>query len=89
MAKGRSTLELEYFTLDVLEQYRNDPRFTFNFSDFGVMTAISDEAYLDAGEPDHDSIVMSHIDFAYDMSEYDRAVQTRRFIGECAHFTVI
>ncbi|GAA5127224.1 hypothetical protein [Pseudonocardia adelaidensis] len=70
MARGRGTLEPAYLTLDVLEQYRNDPRFEFNFSDFGVRTATSEEVYLDEDEPEYDSIVMSHIGFAYDMGGY-------------------
>ena len=70
MAKGRGALELAYFNFDVLEQYRNDPRFTFQFTDFGVTTGIGDEAYLDAAEPEHDKTSMSHIGFAYDLSQY-------------------
>lgn len=72
MAKGRGTLELAYFGFDVLEQYRNDPRFSFDFHDFGVRTVISDDAYLDDAEPEHDKIIMDHIGFAYDLSQYNR-----------------
>ncbi len=71
MAKGRGTLELAYFSFDVLEQYRNDPRFAFRFYDFGADTVIGDEAYLDEREPEHDKIVMNHIGFAYDLSSYN------------------
>ena len=70
MAKGRGTLELAYFSSDVLEQYRNDPRFSFDFNDFGAHVSISDDAYLDTGEPDHDKTSMRHIGFAYDLSGY-------------------
>jgi hypothetical protein len=52
MAKGRGALELAYFSFDVLEQYRNDPRFHFRFDDFGVSTGIGDDAYVDEGEPE-------------------------------------
>jgi hypothetical protein len=38
MARGSGTLELSFFTFDVLESYRNDPRFDFEFEDFGVST---------------------------------------------------
>lgn len=71
MALGRSTLELHYFDTSVLEQYRNDPRFSFQYWDFGINTVISDEAYLDDEELEGDKIVMSHIGFAYDLSRYD------------------
>jgi hypothetical protein len=71
MGKGRGTLELAYFRFDVLEGYRNDPRFTFRFHDFGAYVVVSDEAYLDEGEPESDRIIMNHIGFAYDLSRYD------------------
>lgn len=72
MARGKGTLELAYFSFDVLEQYRNDPRFSFAFYDFGATVSIGDEAYLDADEPEHDKTGMQHIGFAYDLSGYDR-----------------
>lgn len=73
MAKGRGTLELAYFNFDVLEVYRNDPRFTFQFYDFGARAVVSDEVYLDETEPESDKILMDHVGFAYDLSGYDRA----------------
>ena len=72
MAKGKGTLELAYFSFDVLEVYRNDPRFTFRFYDFGAYTVVSDEVYLDEAEPEGDKVLMNHIGFAYDLSSYDR-----------------
>jgi hypothetical protein len=71
MARGRSTLELTYFSVDVLEPYRNDPRFHFDFHDFGVNMGISDDAYLDEDEPEKDKFGLSHIGFAYDLSSFD------------------
>lgn len=71
MADGRGTLELAFFRFDVLEQYRNDPRFEFSFSDFGCDAVISDQVYRDDNESDHDKILMNHIGFAYDLSGYD------------------
>ncbi len=71
MAKGRGHLELEYFSFEVLEQYRNDPRFLFDFHDFGARATISDEAYLDPEEPEHDRIGLGHLGFAYDLTGYN------------------
>jgi hypothetical protein len=71
MAKGRGALELAYFRFDVLEQYRNDPRFAFEFADFGATAVIGDDAFQDETEPEHDKIVMSHMGFAYDLSQYE------------------
>lgn len=72
MAKGRGTLELAYFSFDVLEPHRNDPRYHFRYRDFGVDMGIGDEAYLDLTELDRDKVSLSHIGFAYDLSGYDR-----------------
>lgn len=71
MADGRGTLELAFFRFDVLEQYRNDPRFEFSFSDFGCDAVVSDQVYRDENESDHDKIIMEHIGFAYDLSGYE------------------
>lgn len=72
MAEGRGALELAFFRFEVLEQYRNDPRYSFRFGDFGAEAVISDDAYLDEDEPEHDKIIMRHIGFAYDLSGYDK-----------------
>lgn len=74
MANGRGTLELAFFRFDVLEQYRNDPRFEFSFYDFGCDAVISDRSYRDAQESDQDKIIMDHIGFAYDLSSYARTI---------------
>lgn len=94
LAKGRGTLELAYFSVDVLEPYRNDPRYHFRYWDFGVDMGIGDEAYLDENELERDKVSLSHIGFAYDLSGYDRAdVKTpivRRvaaFYGDLAKLT--
>ncbi|MGP9490033.1 hypothetical protein CIK76_13110 [Glutamicibacter sp. BW80] len=70
MARGRSTLELAFFSADVLEGYRNDARFRFGMGDFGINFGLSDEAY-DDNQPDRDHVGMMHLGFAYDMSHYD------------------
>lgn len=70
MAKGRSTLELAYFSTDVLEPYRNDARYLFSIDDFGVNMGIGDDAYLDETEPEKDKVTLWHIGFAYDLSKY-------------------
>ncbi|MFD5225719.1 hypothetical protein ACFWHT_08880 [Microbacterium sp. NPDC058342] len=70
MARGRSTLELAFFSADVLEGYRNDARFRFGMGDFGINFGLSDEAY-DDNQPDKDHVGMMHLGFAYDMSQYD------------------
>ena len=72
MARGRGTLELAFFAVDVLEPYRNDPRYRFGFHDFGVDMSIEDDAYVDEMEPERDKISLRHLGFAYDLSGYDK-----------------
>jgi hypothetical protein len=72
MAKGRGTLELAYFRFDVLESYRNDPRFDFKFHDYGAQAFITADVYMDDGELEADKIGIDHIGFAYDLSAYKR-----------------
>lgn len=71
LAEGHGALQLVYFRFDVLEMYRNDPRFSFDFHDFGAEASISSEAFEDEGEPEEDKISISHIGFAYNRSAYD------------------
>ncbi len=71
MAKGQGTLELAFFQMDVLEAYRNDSRYDFQFGDAGAHMHVSDEAYLDTDEPSHDKVSLSHIGFAYDFETLD------------------
>ncbi len=72
MARGKGTLELAYYNFEVLEQYRNDPRFSFEFYDFGAKVDTTDKTYFDQSEPEHDKTGIQHIGFAYDLSSYDR-----------------
>lgn len=65
LASGSGGLDLAFFRLDVLEPYRNDPTFHFEFSDFGAQTAISDDAYLKKETPEHEKVLLHHLGFAY------------------------
>lgn len=67
MARGRSTLEVAFFSADVLEGYRNDARFRFGMNDFGISFWLTDEALDDEGHSDKDSVSLVHLGFAYDM----------------------
>lgn len=66
LAKGRGHLELAFFTLDVIEPYRNDPRYHFSLRDFEVDFGVGDAAYLDETEPNKDKINSIRLGFAYD-----------------------
>lgn len=71
MAKGKGTLEPAYFRFDVLQQYRDDPRFDFHYGDFGASMGISDEAYDDEATSEGDKTHSLHMGFAYDTSNFD------------------
>ena len=71
MARGKGTLELAYFRFDVLQQYRDDPRFDFHYGDFGASMGIGDEAYDDGSTPEGDKTHSLHMGFAYDTSNLD------------------
>lgn len=86
MARGRSTLELAYFSTDVLEPYRNDARYSFSIDDFGVHIGIGDDAYLDESEPEKDKVSLWHLGFAYDLSNYDPADPDSPIVRRLAAF---
>lgn len=94
LAKGRGVLELAYFTPDVLEFYRNDPRYQCRIGDFSVYMSVDDDTYGDEGEPEKDKVSLPHMGFAYDLSRYDRDDESspilRRvaaFVGDLARLT--
>ncbi|WP_242664420.1 hypothetical protein [Plantibacter elymi (nom. nud.)] len=86
MAKGRGTLELAYLSFDVLEPYRNDPRYHFRYWDFGVDMGIGDDAYLDETELERDKISLSRLGFAYDLSGYTRTDVNTPIVRRVAAF---
>ena len=90
MAGGSGTLELAYFDLDVIEPYRNDPRFHYWSSDVSVHLGIGDEAFLDPDEPEKDKITSLRLGFAYDPSTIQSS-QIRRsicaFVGDLSTLT--
>jgi hypothetical protein len=94
LARGQGVLELAFFEFAVLEPYRNDPRYNFDFDDFGADMGVSDDVYFDASEPERDKVSLQHIGFAYDLSKYDKTDPTspiiRRvtaFVGDLARLT--
>lgn len=86
MARGRSTLELAFFSSDVLEGYRNDARYRFGMSDFGINFGLADEAYDDRDQPKKDRVGLMHLGFAYDMRQYNHEVLDSPIIRRVAAF---
>jgi hypothetical protein len=83
MASGRGQLELAFFEVAVLEQYRNDPRFRYWFADCEVFLGVSDDVYLDEMEPDRDKIGSVRVGLAYDVTTM-RSDEVKRFV--CSFF---
>lgn len=86
MARGKSTLELAFFSSDVLEGYRNDARYRFGMGDFGINFGLSDEAYDDKDQPKKDRVGLMHLGFAYDMRQYDPEVPDSPIVRRVAAF---
>lgn len=90
LLEGQGTLDLAYFTVDVLEHYRNDPRYHFRFGDFEVELGIGDDAYQDDDELDRDKIGSVRVGFAYDTTTV-KSSRVRRyacsFVGDLAKLT--
>ena len=78
LAAGRGQLELAYFSFDILEQYRNDPRYRFEYWDFGVDLGTSDSAYQGAEEPERDTIPSIRVGFAYNVDSLSDGPVIRR-----------
>lgn len=86
MARGHSTLEAAFFSTDVLESYRNDARFHFRMSDFGIAFWLTDEALDDEAHLDKDSVHFPHIGFAYDMRKFDLSDSDAPIVRRVAAF---
>ncbi|MER8026724.1 hypothetical protein [Glutamicibacter protophormiae] len=86
MARGCSTLELAFFSSDVLESYRNDARYMFGMGDFGINFLLSDEAYDNREVPNKDRVGLMHLGFAYDMRRYDTEISDSPIIRRVAAF---
>ena len=90
LAEGTGTLELAYFTVDVIEQYRNDPRYHYSFGDVEIHLGIGDEAYSDPAEADRDKIASMRVGFAYNHDTI-RSDEVKRyvcaFVGDLADLT--
>lgn len=91
MAQGATSLELAYFRFDVLEAYRNDPTFSFDFADFGARITVTDEVYVDEAAPEDDKIML-RLGFAYELPLDEGGPIIRRacvFLGDLMKLTPV
>jgi hypothetical protein len=66
LAKGCGQFEYRAFELSVLEQYRNDPRYTFTSNDVDGEISISDEYFQSQNMPDRHKIFLKTFGYSYD-----------------------
>lgn len=82
LAKGGTTLGLEFFEFSVLETYLNDPRYLFEFGDFSAFMCVSDDAFENLDHPEKDKISLSQIGFAYNFKELSSESRSlKRFVA--------
>jgi len=63
---GEPQLQWSGFDLGVLERYYNDPRYLFQFYDFGGMLSIHDAAGGDNNVPERDKVFLQTSGIGYD-----------------------
>lgn len=80
LAAGAGALDLAFFDLAVLEDYRNDPRYRFDLDDFGVTWGISDATYLNDDEPQRDKILSIRAGFAYRKTDFNGPDPIKRYV---------
>ncbi len=66
--RGEPQLGPVYFDMAVLERYRLDPRYHFDFGDYSGMIGVRDEYYLSGEYPDRDKILIQTFGIGYSES---------------------
>jgi len=62
---GGSQIEHRFFRRQVIDRYKQDPRYRFGEWDYGGTIQISDEAYLDSSVPESDKVSIQSFGIAY------------------------
>lgn len=62
---GGSQIEHRFFRRQVLDRYKQDPRYRFGEWDYGGTIQISDEAYIDSSVPESDKVSIQSFGIAY------------------------
>lgn len=61
---GAAQLEARFFDMGVLERYRNDPRYHFNFDYFSGIISVSSEYYETDDVPERDQVLLESFGLA-------------------------
>lgn len=74
LAHGEPQLELVYFDLRVLEQYRNDPRYSYWTDDINGRLSVSDAFFQSEKMREKDQVLLQSFGFGYDREVNERVV---------------
>jgi len=74
LALGEPQLNYAVFDLNVLETYRNDPRYFYSTDDIGGSISISDKYYESLEMKPSDKILLQSFGFCYEKNTMNRAV---------------
>jgi len=85
IALGEPTLNFAVFDLSVLENYRNDPRYSYSTNDISGQIVISDEYYKSLEVKPSDKILLKAFGFCYEKEKLSRAVAV--FYRDLANLT--
>lgn len=81
LAEGHGQLEIVFFDLELLEFYRNDPRYYYECNDIGGRICVEDEHYESKSLDEKDKVLLKAFGLAYD-EDFNRYLAA--FIGDVA-----
>lgn len=84
LALGMGQLEISFFDIDLLEIYRNDPRYYYECNDIGGRVCIEDEHYKSETVEEKDKVLLKAFGLAYD-NEFNRFIAA--FAGDIAELS--
>lgn len=84
LAMGMGQLDIQFFEIDLLEMYRNDPRYFYECNDIGGSVYIQDEHYESSSIDDKDKILLKAFGLAYD-EDLNRYIAA--FVGDIAELS--
>jgi len=81
LAKGAGQLDFRTFELSVLEDYRNDPRYSYSTDSIQGQICITDEYFESDSVPEHNQIHLETFGFAYDDDQNRYVAVFLRYLG--------
>jgi hypothetical protein len=82
LALGEPHLTPVYFDFEVLDRYYRDPRYRFDFHDFGGTIGITTEHYESPNMADRDKVLLQSFGIGYDSNHERVAVVFLRYLAD-------